>query len=584
MKSSKSLNELIPYLKKYKLRIISGILFVILTNAFSSLVPKILGFAIDTLTADFDRQTLLKYTFYIIGLALSAGFFRFLMRYTLIGMSRKIEFDLRGDYLRHLQFQPQAFFDKNRTGDLMSRATNDLNAVRNVLGPGIMYSVNTVVLFSYVLVYMIQINLKLTLISLLPFPLLAFLIKRFGTGVYFWFEKIQAQMSSISARAQENLSGIRIIKAYRREKSEISSFRKLSQDYVSLNRRLIRIWSFFFPTIQFVSGFGFVFVLWFGGKSVINGTISIGGFTAFNTYLVMLLWPVIATGWVVNIFQRGAASMDRINKIMSIESEINDDNSDASITSIEGEIEIRNLNFAFDSENGINILKNINLKIPKGSAAAIIGHTGSGKSALVSLIPRVYDPPPGTVFIDGRDIRTIPLNVLRNSIGFVPQETFLFSDTIKENIVYGIDSYSDPQLYESVEISQLKENIEEFPQRYETFLGERGINLSGGQKQRTAISRAVIREPKILILDDALSSVDTKTEEEILLRLKDVMKSRTSLIISHRVSTIKDADMIYVLENGEIAEQGTHSELLERDGIYAGIYRKQQLAEELDSV
>jgi len=583
MKSIKVLTRLFPYLRKYKKGLTAGVVFILLANIFTVLAPKVLGLAVDTLKEDFDRDLLLKYTVFIVGLALLQGVFRFFMRYVLIGISRKIEFDLRNDYLRRLQFQPQAFFDTNRTGDLMSRATNDLNAVRMVLGPGIMYSVNTVVLFCFALVYMIQINPTLTVLALLPFPLLAVLINRFGIRVHYWFEKIQAQMSSISARAQENLSGIRIIKAYVREKSEIASFKKLNREYVSLNRRLIRTWSFFYPTIQMVSGFGFAFVLYFGGRSVMSGAITIGDFVAFNTYLLMLLWPVIATGWVVNIFQRGSASMMRINRIMDVQPSVSDRDADPAITAINGEIEIRNLTFAYDGA-AHPVLHDVNIKIPKGSTAAIIGPTGSGKSTLASLIPRIYDPPPGrgTIFIDGHDIRSIPLAVLRSHIGFVPQETFLFSDSIKENIVYGIDSYSEPQLTEAVEISQLRDNIESFPRRYETVLGERGINLSGGQKQRTAISRAVIREPKILILDDALSSVDTKTEEEILIKLRGVMKSRTSIIISHRVSTIKDADIIYVMDMGRIVEQGTHAELLKTGGLYAGLYRKQLLTEELE--
>jgi len=581
MKRLKSLARLIPYLKNYRKTVLAGVIFIIFTNVFGSLAPKAIGWAVDSLGIDFSRAVLIRYTLLIVGLALAAGFFRFLMRNTMISMSRKIEYELRNDYFRQLQFQPQVFFDMNRTGDLMSRATNDLNAVRMVLGPGIMYSINTLILFCFALTYMVMINSKLTLIAVAPFPFLAVLINRFGVRVHYWFEKIQAQMASISARAQENFAGIRIIKAYVREKAEIDSFKRLNKDYVSLNQRLIKTWSFFFPTIQLVSGFGFALVLWYGGRSVISGTITIGDFVAFNTYLVMLLWPVISTGWVVNIFQRGAASMERINKIMQVEPAIDDSKADSSIREIEGGIEFRNLTFSYDSGKE-PVLKNISISIPPGSTAAFIGPTGAGKSTLLSFIPRIYDPPPDTVYIDGREIKTIPLQVLRKNIGYVPQETFLFSATIKENIVYGIESYSDPQLHEAVNISRLKDNIEEFPQQYETVLGERGINLSGGQKQRTAISRAIIREPKILILDDALSSVDTKTEEEILERLRTVIKSCTSIIISHRVSTIKDADAIYVIDDGEIVEQGTHDELLDINGLYAGLYRKQLLTEELE--
>ena len=407
------------------------------------------------------------------------------------------------------------------------------------------------------------------------------MINRFGAKVHYWFEKIQAQFSTMSARAQENLSGMRIIKSYVREKSEVKQFRKLNDEYLRLNQNLIKVWSFFYPTIQFLSSLGFAFVLWYGGRSVINQTITLGDFLAFNMYLLMLLWPIISVGWVVNIFQRGSASMARMNEIFDTRPKINHEGTDPGVTVLSGEIEIKNLTFSYN-ENQPPVLKNISIKIPRGSTAAIIGSTGSGKSTLVNLIPRVYDPPPGTIFIDGIDIRTIPLKILRENIGIVPQETFLFSETIKENIVYGIDSYSDPQLYEAVTISQLRENIESFPKQFDTILGERGINLSGGQKQRAAISRAVIREPKILILDDALSSVDTKTEAEILAGLKNVMKKRTSIIISHRISTIKDADRIYVFDDGEIIEQGTHEELLANKGFYAGLYEKQLLTEELE--
>ena len=587
MKTLKSLNRLIPYLKNHRTGMLLGLLFIIGTVYFTTKVPLIMGEAVDVLKAvdvlenNFDRDVLFSHVLLILLYAVIQGVFRFLMRNTMIGISRKIEYEIRNDFFQHLQTLEQSFYDTNRTGDLMSRATNDLNAVRMVLGPGIMYSFNTVILFGAALYYMIGINPILTALAMAPFPILAFMINRFGAKVHYWFEKIQAQFSTMSARAQENLSGMRIIKSYVREKSEVKQFRKLNDEYLRLNQNLIKVWSFFYPTIQFLSSLGFAFVLWYGGRSVINQTITLGDFLAFNMYLLMLLWPIISVGWVVNIFQRGSASMARMNEIFDTRPKINHEGTDPGVTVLSGEIEIRNLTFSYN-ENQPPILKNISIKIPRGSTAAIIGSTGSGKSTLVNLIPRVYDPPPGTIFIDGIDIRTIPLKILRENIGIVPQETFLFSETIKENIVYGIDSYSDPQLYEAVTISQLRENIESFPKQFDTILGERGINLSGGQKQRAAISRAVIREPKILILDDALSSVDTKTEAEILAGLKNVMKKRTSIIISHRISTIKHADRIYVFDDGEIIEQGTHDELLVNKGFYAGLYEKQLLTEELE--
>ncbi len=524
----KSLFRLIPYIKKYKKGVLAGIIFILFTNIFITIAPKVLGYAIDSLSGDFSRQDLLMYAGLLVAVTLIQGIFRFSMRYTMIGISRKIEYDYRNDFFAHLQKQSQSYFDITPTGDLMSRSTNDLNAVRMVLGPGIMYMINTVILFSFALTYMLNIHVTLTLVSLSPFPLLAYLIHRFGSIIHKSFEKIQAQMSKISARAQENLSGIRIVKAYARENSEVKSFKLFNRKYVDLNKKLIRTWSLFYPVIQLISGFGFALVLWFGGRNVINGSMTLGDFVAFNTLLLMLLWPIIAIGWVVNIFQRGSASMDRLNKIMDTEPSIADNEVDQSITTIEGNIEIMDLSFSYE-ENREPVLANISLKIPKGSTAAIIGRTGSGKSALVNMLPRMYDPPPGTVFIDGKDIRNIPLKILRENIGFVPQETFLFSDSIKENIVYGVENASDFQLLDSVTVSQLKGNIEEFPEKYDTILGERGINLSGGQKQRAAISRAIITEPKILILDDALSSVDTKTEEDILKHLRGVMRSRTCI-------------------------------------------------------
>ena len=584
MKTLKSLNRLIPYLKNHRTGMLLGLLFIIGTVYFTTKVPLIMGEAVDLVKNNPDREVLdvlFSHVLLILLYAVIQGVFRFLMRNTMIGISRKIEYEIRNDFFQHLQTLEQSFYDTNRTGDRMSRATNDLNAVRMVLGPGIMYSFNTVILFGASLYYMIGINPILTALAMAPFPILAFMINRFGAKVHYWFEKIQAQFSTMSARAQENLSGMRIIKSYVREKSEVKQFRKLNDEYLRLNQNLIKVWSFFYPTIQFLSSLGFAFVLWYGGRSVINQAITLGDFLAFNMYLLMLLWPIISVGWVVNIFQRGSASMARMNEIFDTRPKINHEGTDPGVTVLSGEIEIRNLTFSYN-ENQSPILKNISIKIPRGSTAAIIGSTGSGKSTLVNLIPRVYDPPPGTIFIDGIDIRTIPLKILRENIGIVPQETFLFSETIKENIVYGIDSYSDPQLYEAVTISQLRENIESFPKQFDTILGERGINLSGGQKQRAAISRAVIREPKILILDDALSSVDTKTEEEILAGLKNVMKKRTSIIISHRISTIKHADRIYVFDDGEIIEQGTHGELLVNKGFYAGLYEKQLLTEELE--
>ncbi len=503
------------------------------------------------------------------------------MRRIIIGVSRWIEYDLRNDFFAHLQKLSMNFFLDHKTGDIMSRATNDLNAVRMVLGPGIMYSITTITMFIISMSLMFSINFRLTIYALIPFPLLSFLINRFGFLIHKRYEKIQAQFSNLSARIQENLSGIRVIKAYVREDNEIEEFRKQNRKYFENSKSMIKVQSIFFPIIELMGGLGILVVLWYGGIQVISGKISIGDFVAFNGYLLLLLWPVIALGWVISLFQRGTASMGRMNKILNIEPEIKDDKNILKIDNIKGEIEFRNLTFSY---NNINepILKNINLKIRKGMTVAIVGPTGSGKTTLVNLISRIFDAPDGTLFIDGVPIKRIPLNVLRSNIGYVPQDSFLFSDTIRENIIFGVNNVREEEIINSAEVSQILNDINEFPEKFGTMLGERGINLSGGQKQRVAIARALIRKPKIIILDDALSSVDTYTEEEILKRLKGFMKGRTSIIISHRISTVKDADWIIVLDNGIIVEQGEHNDLIKEDKLYANLYRKQLIAEELE--
>ncbi|RKY87826.1 ABC transporter ATP-binding protein [candidate division KSB1 bacterium] len=578
----KSLLFLKKYLTRYKKRLVFGVCFVFLTNAVSILAPRLLGYIIDSLKIGISGKRLAFLSGVFLLIAIVQGVFRFLMRQLMMGLSRRIEYDLRNDFFAHLQTLSQSYYNITRTGDLMARATNDLNAIRGVLGHGIMYLLNTVFLFTLAIILMININLKLTLFSLIPFPFLVLSINRFGYLIHKRFEKIQEQFSKISSRAQENLSGIRLIKAYVREKSEIDEFKKLNREYVDRNKSLIKVWSLFFPGMKLLGGIAIVIVLWYGGSKVISGEITLGEFVAFMSYLMMLVWPMVALGWVLNIFQRGSASMKRFKSILDVKPDIKDDNNtDYSIKNIYGEIEFRNLYFSY---NDTVVLKNINLKIKKGMTLGIIGPTGSGKTTLVSLIPRLFDCKDNTLFIDGVNIKKIPLKVLRGSIGFVPQETFLFSETIKENIGYSLDQMNENMVKEAAKVSRVSKDIEEFPQKYETLLGERGINLSGGQKQRTAISRAIIKNPKILILDDALSSVDTKTEEEILENLKDFLKTRTCIIVSHRISTIKNSDLIIVLDNGEIVERGTHSELIKKDGLYASIHKKQLLTRELEKL
>jgi len=548
------------YLLKYKKRLLIGFIFIILTNLFTTAAPRVLGYAIDSLRENISSTYLAIFAGIIFLIAVIQGIFRFYMRQIVIGVSRWIEYDLRNDFFTHLERLSMNFFLNYKTGDIMSRATNDLNSVRMVVGPGIMYSITTITMFILAISLMLSINVRLTIYALIPFPLLSFLISRFGGMIHKRYEKIQAQFSSMSARIQENLAGIRVVKAYTREDSEIEEFKKQNKRYYEKSKSLIRVWSVFFPLMELMGGLGILVVLWYGGIQVISGRISIGDFVAFNGYILLLLWPMIALGWVISLFQRGAASMGRINKILDIKPEIADDENVMDINNIEGEIEFRNLTFSYNNTKE-PVLKNIHLRIAKGMTLAIVGPTGSGKTTLVNLIPRIFDAPDGTVFIDGIPIKKIPLSVLRSEVGYVPQDTFLFSDTIKENIIYGVSDVGDSEIIESAEISQILDDIEEFPEKFDTVLGERGINLSG---------------------DDALSSVDTYTEERILKRLKDFMKERTSIVISHRISTVKDSDWIVVLDNGVIVEDGRHEELIERDGMYASLYRKQLIAEELE--
>jgi len=577
-----NLLKLVPYLRRYRRTLFWGFLFLFLTNVLTAAGPRILGFAIDAIRRHASPVELLKYAGLILAIAVCGGIFRFYMRQTMIGVSRYIEYDIRNDFYSHIQTLSQSYFNHHKTGDLMARATNDLNAVRMVLGPGIMYSLNTVIIFIFVIGVMLTIDTTLTLLALIPFPILSFLVQRMGKSIHKSFEKIQEQFSTITAKAQESLSGIRVVKAYVREKAEINTFKKLNREYVDRNRDLIKIQALFHPMMMLFGGIGTIIVLGYGGSRVIAGEISLGDFVAFNGYMILLFWPMIALGWVINLFQRGSASFGRIDRIMQEMPEISDGSDVIPVTSIKGKIEFRDLTFTYP-ETTEPMLRGISFTITPGMTLAIVGTTGSGKTTLIDLIIRLYDAPDGTIFIDDIPIKKIPLAVLRSNIGYVPQETFLFSDTIKENIIFGKPDATMDEIQSATAVSCIKDTIEEFPDKYETMLGERGINLSGGQKQRVAITRAVIRQPSILILDDALSSVDTYTEKEILIHLKEVMKDRTSIIISHRISTIKHADLILVIDEGEIVEWGKHDELLAENGIYARLYQKQLLAEELET-
>jgi ATP-binding cassette, subfamily B, multidrug efflux pump len=585
----KPLLRLLPYLGKYRKTLMLGLATVVFSNLFTVIQPRLVGEAIDKLKTgielkSIDSAGLLLYAGLIVLLNLTAGVFTYLTRQTIIVASRHIEFDLRNDFLRHIQKLPLNYFQNTPTGDLMAHATNDISAVRNVVGPGIMYPSDTLMTATMVLVMMFATNWQMTLYALIPLPFVSLVVYKLGRLINQKFEERQAQFSKLTMRAQENLSGIRIVKSYVREEYEIARFSELSWDYLKKNLVLARIQSVLWPLMFVLIGISMVIILYAGGLKVLNGEITVGTLTAFIGYLLLLIWPMIALGWVTNLLQQGAASMGRLTKILDLVPEISDsDATDRSVSDIAGKIEFRDVIFRHKNAEAPT-LDRINFEIPEGKTVAIVGYTGSGKSTLVNLIPRFYDVTEGQILIDGIDIRKIPLGVLRSKIGYVQQETFLFSDSLKENIAYGTDNAGDDKIAAAAEVSQIARDVEDFPEGYETIVGERGITLSGGQKQRTSIARAIIRDPRILILDDALSAVDTYTEEEILKRLRRVMESRTSIIISHRISTVKDADMIIVIDRGRIAEMGTHDELVQKGGIYADLYEKQLLEQELEKL
>ncbi|MHB8217850.1 MAG: ABC transporter ATP-binding protein [Candidatus Sulfotelmatobacter sp.] len=576
----KSMRPLLPYLKRYRWGFVAGALCIVLSNGAQAGLPLVIGNAARSLAGGVTPHKLYIFTLQVLALAVVRGIFLFLTRWIVIGISRDIEFDLRNDLFAHLETLSYSYYQRMRTGDIMARVTNDLNAVRMLMGPAIMYSANTFVFTAAALWFMFHTSPKLTMYAFLPLPVVSVVIQYFGRRIHERFERIQAMFSDISARAQENFSGARVIRAYVQEEAEIASFEAANQEYVARSLKLVRLMGMLWPTLELMLGLALVLVLWIGGREVLAGRMDIGAFTAFNIYMMQLTWPVIALGWVVNIFQRGTASLVRLNEILHEQPEIKDELG-ASVLEVQGEIEFRGLNFEYD---GKPVLRDLNLRIPAGSSMAIVGPTGSGKTTLVNLIPRIYDAAPGMVLLDGRPIREFSVASLRKSIGFVPQETFLFSDRIRENIALGVESATDPEIHDAADAANIASDIESFPERYQTLVGERGITLSGGQKQRTAIARALIRNPRILILDDALSSVDTHTEDKILNHLREVMQGRTTIFISHRVSTVRNADRIAVLHDGRIVESGTHDELLALNGYYSDLYNKQLLEEELAEV
>ena len=568
------------YFRPYKKSLIAGILCIVASVVAGLFIPLLVGRAIDGLRADVTWAKLTRYALLILGVSFVSGAFLFLQRRILIGMSRHVEFDLRQDFYRHLQQLPLSFFQANRTGDLMARATNDLAAVRQLAGPMIMYTLQTVLVVVIILPLMLRISVRLTLLLFVTMPLVSLTVKFFGQQVHTRFEKIQDFFAQISARAQENFTGVRVVRAYAQEEAEIAVFKNLNREYAERNLGLVRIDAVMRPLMQFLIGLGFVLILWYGGLLAVSGRITVGQFTEFNLYLTRLIWPLIALGYVVNLYQRGTASLKRMNAIFAIKPDIADEENSREQPPVKGRIEFRDLTFGY-SEHLPPILRDINLVIEAGQAVAFVGRTGTGKSTLMNLLPRMMDAPRGTVLIDDVPVRDYTLKQLRSSIGYVPQETFLFSESLAENIAFGVEKAERAEVEWAAEIAGLSDDIRGFPEGFDTLVGERGITLSGGQKQRTAIARAVLRQPRILILDDALSAVDTFTEEKILAQLRGVMRERTSLIVSHRVSTVRDADLICVLDEGRIIERGTHDELLTRGGEYAALYERQLLEEEL---
>lgn len=573
---------LIPFLRPYRRKLIPGLLAILASVIVGMASPLLVGRTVDALRADVSRQTLLGYALLLVGITLVQGVFNYLQRMILVGMSRDIEFDLRNRYFGSLEAQPSGFFQEHPTGDLMARATNDLQAVRMLCGPAIMYAFGTFCTAIGSLFFMAQIDLRLTLLALATTPLVAGSTKLFGQRIHNLFTEVQGRFSDISTRVQESLAGVRVVRAYAQEAREEEEFRKVNQEYLAQNRRLIG-WSVAFnPLLQALIGIGYVAVLWYGGLLVIRGGITVGEFVTFNFFLGKLIWPMIAIGWVANLLQRGTASLQRIRAILDVVPAIRDEAPLAEVPEIRGAVRASGLDFAY--RQATPVLSGISFDVPAGRTVALVGRTGSGKSTLLALIPRLVDPPERTLWIDEVDVRRLPLAQLRQAIGMVPQETFLFSASIRDNIALGRPEATTEQVLEAARLAGLDTDLTAFPQGLDTMVGERGLTLSGGQKQRVALARALLREPRILLLDDCLSAVDTQTEERILRNLRTVFQARTVFLVSHRISTVKDADLILVLDEGQIVERGTHGQLLAHGGLYADLHQRQLLEEELAAV
>lgn len=570
----------IPYFLKYKRSIVMGIVCILVSVAISLRIPLVVGRAVDDLRLGVTTNKLKYYGLIILGLSVVSGLFLFLQRRIFFGISRHVEYDLRTDFYTHLQRMPPSFFQANQVGDLMAHATNDLAAVHQLAGPMVLYTLQTSFFIALILPLMMRISTSLTLILFLSMPVVLLVVRYFGRKIHIRFGQVQELFSQISARAHQNFTGVRVVRAFAREKVEMTAFTHLNHLYVERNMSLARIFAVMRPLVQFLIGAGFWVIVWYGGTLVIRGEITLGQFTEFTLYLGRLIWPLVALGFVIGIYQRGTASLKRINAIFAIKPAIENQPGACQQPPISGCMELRNLTFGYHQDRE-PVLRSINLRIGQGQTVALVGRTGSGKSTLMNLFLRLLEAPPDTVFIDGVSVRDYPLAQLRGSIGYVPQETFLFSETLAKNIAFGVDEAERPEIERAADVAGLSDDLRGFPEGIDTMVGERGITLSGGQKQRTAIARAVLRQPRILLLDDALSSVDTDTEKKVLAQIRTVMRDRTSLIVSHRVSTVRDADQICVLAEGEIIERGTHDELLVLGGEYADLYQRQLLEEEL---
>jgi len=574
------LRRLLSYFAKYKGSLALGFLCVLGSATFSLLKPLIVGNAVDVLTHAASRAALIRYSLLFVGAAAVEGAFLYAQRWIIIGASRHIEFDMRNDFYAHLQKLPLKFYHEQRTGDLMSRATNDLSSVRMLIGPAVMHSASSALVVFGAFGMMMRIDHQMALISLVSIPIVAGLVSYFGHRIHLKFKSVQDYFGDISARVQENLAGVRVVRAFTQEPNEVAAFQRMNREYVNRNRSLIRLTATFYPALHALVGVMFVIVFFLGTRKVISGRLTIGDFVAFQFYLGRMVWPLIALGWVINLFQRGMASMKRLHEVWSVEPDSSGGQAPAPVVA-HGDLDIRHLTFGYV---GRPVLRDINLTVKHGETVGIVGRTGSGKSTLLSLITRTFEPPPETIFIDERAVETIDMRQLREWIGMVPQETFLFSESIAENIRFGKAEAATEEVDESADLAGLSLDVSTFPQGLDTVIGERGITLSGGQKQRTAIARAIVRDPIILILDDSLSAVDTSTEERILTALRKVRKGRTVLIVSHRVSSVKDADTIVVLDEGRIVERGTHDALLARDGYYADLYRRQTIEQEIEEI